>query len=161
MIGSCKVKETNQCTAVENESMAMHERGWASGYIIHCLPPHRHSRWVCVMLGEIPSWRCAQRDWLLPLRDFQSCLSTLSDSFLFRKRLCSSHPPFLPTRDLWGKDSGQRIWAAGDKRAHAGSMSVCLSITAERAFAFPLCPARFKVQGFFIRHILNYTEYNQ
>ncbi len=41
---------------------------------------------VCVMLGEIPRWRCAQWDWLLSLR-----LSMLPDSFLFRKRLRPSH----------------------------------------------------------------------
>ncbi len=48
------------------------------------------SRWVCDMLGEIPRWLRPQRDWLLPLRELQSCLSTLPDSFLFRERLHSS-----------------------------------------------------------------------
>ncbi len=35
------------------------------------------SHWVCVTLGEIPHWRCAQRGWLLALWAFQSCLSAL------------------------------------------------------------------------------------
>ncbi len=39
----------------------------------------------CVTLGEIPRWRCAQRGWLLALRAFQSCLSALAVSFLFRE----------------------------------------------------------------------------
>ncbi len=41
---------------------------------------------MCVMLEEIPRWRCAQRDWLLSLREFQSRLSALVYSFLFRER---------------------------------------------------------------------------
>ncbi len=86
----------------------------------------------CVMLGEIPRWLCAQRDWLLSLQEFQSCLSALVDSFLFRERLCPSRPPifFLP-RTCEEKTAGQRIRAAGDKRAHAGSMPTCLAITTE------------------------------
>ncbi len=82
-----------------------------------------HSHWVCFMLGEIPHWCCAQRDWLLSLRDFQSCLSTLTDSFLFRERLRSSRPPlfYLP-ETCEEKAAGQKIWAASYKRAHAGSM---------------------------------------
>ncbi len=36
----------------------------------------------------------------------------------------------------------QRTLAAGDKRAHAGSMPTCLAITAERALACPLHPTR-------------------
>ncbi len=65
------------------------------------------------------------------------------DRFLFRERLRSSRPPlfFLPGT-CEEKASGQGIWAAGDKRAHAGSMPACLAITAERAFACPLHPAR-------------------
>ncbi len=51
----------------------------------------------------------------------------------------SATPPlapsqFLPLKDPWG----QRIRAAGDKRAHVGSMPACLAITTERAFARPL-----------------------
>ncbi len=86
----------------------------------------------CVMLGEIPRWLCTQRDWLLSLQEFQSCLSALVDSFLFRERLCPSRPPifFLP-RTCEEKTAGQRIRAAGDKRAHAGSMPTCLAITTE------------------------------
>ncbi len=49
------------------------------------------SSWVCVMLGE--SCRCAQRDWLLLMLEYQSRLSELADSFLFRKRLRPSWPP--------------------------------------------------------------------
>ncbi len=36
---------------------------------------------------------CSQRGWLLSLREFQSCLSVLTDSFLFRERLRPSRPP--------------------------------------------------------------------
>ncbi len=50
---------------------------------------------MAVTLGESPRWHCAQRDWLLSLREFQSCFSALADSFLFRKRLRPSHPPVL------------------------------------------------------------------
>ncbi len=102
-----------------------------------------HSRWVCAMLGEIPRWRCAQRDWLLSLREFQSCLSALTDSFLFRERLHPSRPLvfFLPGTCA-EKTTGQRIRAASDRRAHAGSMPACLAITTERAFACPLHPTR-------------------
>ncbi len=50
---------------------------------------------VCVMLGEIPRWRCAQWDWLLSLR-----LSMLPDSFLFRKRLRPSHFLFSSSQGL-------------------------------------------------------------
>ncbi len=41
------------------------------------MPRHRCKmcRPARVMLGEIPRWCCAQRDWLLSLREFQSCLS--------------------------------------------------------------------------------------
>ncbi len=64
------------------------------GNPLHADDTHR----VCVTLGEIPCWRCAQRGWLLALRAFQSCLSALTVSFLFRERLRPSHPPvfFLP-----------------------------------------------------------------
>ncbi len=51
------------------------------------------------MLGEIPRWRCS-------LREFQSCLSTLTDSFLFRERLRPAPSRFLHPRDLWGKNNG-------------------------------------------------------
>ncbi len=37
------------------------------------------------------------------------------------------------------KNSGQRIFAASDKRAHVGSMPACLAVTAERERAF-VCP---------------------
>ncbi len=101
-----------------------------------------HSRRVCVMLGEIPGWCYAQWDWLLSLREFQSCISALKDSFLFRERLRSSCPPlfFLPGT-CEKKKAGQRIWAAGDKRAHVCSMPTCLAITTKRAFTCPLHPA--------------------
>ncbi len=86
------------------------------------------------MLGEI------QRGWMLALRVFQSCLSVLADSFIFRE-LWDSAPhtlPFFSSRDLLEKNSGQRIWAAGDKQAQVGSMPACLAVTAERIFACPL-----------------------
>ncbi len=38
---------------------------------------------------------------------------------------------FSSSQDLWENNSGQRIWAASDKRAHVGSMPACLAITAE------------------------------
>ncbi len=83
-----------------------------------------HSRWVCVMLGEIPRWRCTQRDWLHSLREFQSCLlSTLMDSFLFRVTPLLAPSPFLPPRDLWGKSSGAEDlssrWQASSRRLNA------------------------------------------
>ncbi len=57
---------------------------------------------------------------------FQSCLSALAVSFLFRERLRRLAPSrFLPPRDLWEKNSWQRIWVTGDKRAHVGSMPTC------------------------------------
>ncbi len=74
----------------------------------------------------------------------QTCLSALADSFLFRERLhpciTTPHTHFLPPRDLWGKNSRQRIRVASDNRAHVGSMPACLAVTAERerAFAHPL-----------------------
>ncbi len=102
-----------------------------------------HSRCVCVMLGEIPRWRCTQRDWLLSLREFQSCLPVLTDSFHFRERLRPSRPPvfFLPGT-CEEKTAGQRIRTASEKRAHAGTMPECLAITTEKAFACPLDPTR-------------------
>ncbi len=65
---------------------------------------------------------------MLALRVFQSCLSVLAVSFLFRERLHPSRPPvfFLPGI-CEKKISGQRIWAAGDKRAHFGSMPAYLA----------------------------------
>ncbi len=39
--------------------------------------------------------------------------------------------PFSSSQGSVRKNSGQRIWVAGDKRAHVGSMSACLAITAE------------------------------
>ncbi len=95
------------------------------------------------MLGEIPRWRCTQLDWLLSLWEIQSCLSMFTDSFLFRERLHSPRPPlfFLPGT-CEKKAAGKRIWAAGDKRAHAGSMAVYLAINAGRAFTCPLHSAR-------------------
>ncbi len=84
---------------------------------------------------------CTQWGWLLSLREFQSCLSALAESFLFRERLRPLRPPvvFLPGT-CEEKTAGQRIWAAGDKRVHVGSMPACLAITKERAFACPLHP---------------------
>ncbi len=53
------------------------------------------------------------------------------DSFLFREWLRPSRPPvFLTSAPL---TAGQRIWAAGDKRAHVGTMPACLSITTEHS----------------------------
>ncbi len=62
------------------------------------------------MLGEIPRWSCAQWDWPLSLREFQFCLYTLMDSFLFRARRRPSCPPlfFLPGT-CEEKAAGQRI----------------------------------------------------
>ncbi len=61
--------------------------------------------------------------------------------FLFRKRLRPSclHILFLP-RTCEEETVGQRIWAAGDKRAHVGSMPACLVVTAGRAFPC-ICPS--------------------
>ncbi len=39
--------------------------------------------------------------------------------------------PFSSSQGSVRKNSGQRIWAAGDKRAHVGSMPVCLAVTTE------------------------------
>ncbi len=65
------------------------------------------------MRGEIPRWRCS-------LREFQSCLSTLTDSFLFRERLRPAPSRFLPPRDLWGKNNGAEDssgqWQASSRR---------------------------------------------
>ncbi len=79
-----------------------------------------HSQWVCVTLGEIPRWRSAQRGRYLQCK------------YLKRKRLRLSRPPifFLPGI-CEKKTAGQRIWAAGDKRAQVGSMPECLAVTAE------------------------------
>ncbi len=41
---------------------------------------------ACGWCSNIPCWLRPQWDWLLPLRELQSCLSTRSDSFLFRER---------------------------------------------------------------------------
>ncbi len=84
---------------------------------------------------------CVKYRLLLSLREFQSCFSALMDSFLFRERLRPSSPPifFLPGT-CEEKTAGQRIWAAGNKRAHVGSMPACLAITTERVFAWPLHP---------------------
>ncbi len=65
-----------------------------------------HSRWVCVMLGKIPCWCCAQWDWLLSLLEFQPCLSALIDSFLFRERLCPSGPV---RKKQWGRGFEQPV----------------------------------------------------
>ncbi len=89
------------------------------------------------MLGEIPHWRCTQRGWLLLMREFQSHLSALANSFIFRKRVRPSlpHVLFLPGT-CEEKTAGQRIRAAGDKRAHVGqtpdserTRSLCVSKT--------------------------------
>ncbi len=91
-----------------------------------------HSRWVCVTLGEIPHWRCAQRGWMLALRVFQSCLFVLAVSFLFRRRLHPSRPPvfFLPgicekkqrAEDLsgWWQASTRRLNACVPRRLRRG-----------------------------------------
>ncbi len=71
----------------------------------------------CFSLASLRSW----------LAFFSESDSTLAPS------------SFFPPRNLWEKNSGQRIWAAGDKRAHVGLMPTCLAVTAEeRAFARPL-----------------------
>ncbi len=112
------------CRYPVRSKKALREEQISAQRCCKCMPesPARwwHSRWVCVTLGEIPRWRCTQRGWMLRLRVFQSCLSALADSFLFRERLTPSC--FLPLRDLWEKNSEQRIWAGGDKWAHVGSM---------------------------------------
>ncbi len=94
---------------------------------------------VCHAWG-IPRWRCPQRGWMFTLRVFQSCLSALAVSFLFREKLCILRPPVFSSSQgsVREKNYGQRIWAAGDKRAHVGSMPTCLAVTSEeRAF----CPS--------------------
>ncbi len=97
-----------------------------------------HSRRVCVMLGEIPGWRYAQRDWLLSLREFQSCLSALTDSFLFRERLRSSRPPlfFVPgtcekkksgAEDLSSRWQASSCWLNAHVPRHHHKESIHLS----------------------------------
>ncbi len=84
---------------------------------------------VCHAWGNDPKWRCAQRGWILALRVFQSCLSALAVSFLFREWLHPSRPPIFFLPGICEKKNGvQRIWAAGDKRAHVGSMPACLAV---------------------------------
>ncbi len=60
------------------------------------------------MLGEIPRWRCAQRGWMLALRVFQSCLSVLTVSFLFRERLRPSCPPIFFLQGICEKKTAAR-----------------------------------------------------
>ncbi len=91
------------------------------------------------MLGEITRWRCVQRCWLLTLWAFQSCLSALAVSFLFRERLRPSHPPvfFLPgicEKKQWAEDLSGR-WQASSRRLNA---RVPHRHHRERAFVRPL-----------------------
>ncbi len=98
--------------------------------------PHRHCKTCmsplhtddthaeCVMLGEIPRWHCAQRDWLLPLREFQSCLSMLSDSFLFREQDARQ----------WGSQSGFSLSQGPEKRDRPDSMRHQSHRPSHRAF---------------------------
>ncbi len=53
-----------------------------------------------------------------------------------------SAPHALPSFSSQGPApcSAERFWAAGDERAHVGSVPACLSVTAERGFAGPLHP---------------------
>ncbi len=61
-------------------------------------------------------------------------LASLRSRLAFFSEIDSA-PSTLPFSSSQGsvrkKNSGQRIWAAGDKRAHVGSMPVCLAITAK------------------------------
>ncbi len=89
MIGSCKVKETNQSTAVASEQWLcsppyLAKMGGASVYIVHCLSPHLR---FLLFSDEDPSsltlrWR---RD--LPLKHLSSrigtsCSHQLADSVI-------------------------------------------------------------------------------
>ncbi len=99
-----------------------------------------HSRWVCVTLGEIPRWRCTQRGWMLRLRVFQSCLSALADSFLFRERLHLLRPPVFFLSGICEKKTVSR----GFERAVTSELTLAQcpraspSLQRERAFARPL-----------------------
>ncbi len=105
------------------------------GNPLHADDTHR----VCVTLGEIPCWRCAQRGWLLALRAFQSCLSALTVSFLFRERLRPSHPPVFFLPGICEKKQRAEDFCGQWQASSCRSMPACLAVTAERERAF-VCP---------------------
>ncbi len=94
----------------------------------------------CVTLGEIPRWCCAQQGWLLALQVFQSCLSALAVSFLFRERLHQSRPPvsFLP--GICEKKTSCRGFErpVTSELPSAQWLGASPSLQRERAFAHPL-----------------------
>ncbi len=66
------------------------------------VPP---ARWwqpqrVRLLFGEIPCRCSAHWIWLFSLREHQSHLSALADSFLFREQLCPPHPPVFSSQGL-------------------------------------------------------------
>ncbi len=78
---------------------------------------------VCHTWGN-PTLMLRSAGWMLALQLFQSCLSALAVSFLFRDRLRPSHPAvfFLPgiceKKKQWTEDlSGQ--WQASSRRLNA------------------------------------------
>ncbi len=67
---------------------------------------------VCFLPGEIPCGRCTRWIWLFSLREHQSHLSALMDSFLFRKRLRPSRPLVF---FLLGTCEGKKQWGRGSQ----------------------------------------------
>ncbi len=67
--------------------------------LLHGSPArHWQTRWVCFMLGHHPQRNSTHRDGRSPLRWYESLLSVLAVSLLFREKSCPSRPPafFLP-----------------------------------------------------------------
>ncbi len=65
-------------------------------------------QWVRFLFGEIPCRCHAHWIWLFSMREHQSCLSVLADSFLFREWLCPLRTPVFLLKKQWGRGS-QRI----------------------------------------------------
>ncbi len=124
------------CRYPVRSKKALREEQISAQRCCKCMPesPARwwHSRWVCVTLGKIPRWRCTQRSWMLRLRVFQSCLSALADSFLFRERLHPLRPPVFFLSGICEKKTVSRGFErAVTSELTLASMPTCLAVTAE------------------------------
>ncbi len=112
----------NRTIQIVNQSAEIHMSLWCLQLFcwVVCLFPFNISlvlhRRRCMGNSQFPHWRCTQRDWLLSLREFQSRLSALADSFSFQK-----------------SDSAPRAVPFSSSQGHVGKMDDSLSLVASDA----------------------------
>ncbi len=109
-----------------------------------CHPARRwQTRRVCSMLGRRPRRNSTHRDGMSPLRWYESLLSALTASFLFREQPRPSRPPafFLPGT-CKEKAAGQRVLAPRNEWAYTGCNSAYLTLSSQRVFTHSLHPPR-------------------